>query len=107
MTHMKLKSDVKATGFRAEMLLALIIADGVYQKHGHGLVITSLLDGAHAKTSLHYAGCAADLRTIAANIPKSTIDAIAADIRKALTVDYDVIIEPDHIHLGFQPRRPE
>ncbi len=104
---MKLKSGVKPTGLRPEILLAMIIADGVYQKHGHDLVITSLLDGAHSVTSLHYAGCAADLRTIAANIPGSTIDAIAADIRKALSGDYDVIVEPDHIHLEFQPRRPE
>ena len=102
---MKLKSGVKATGLRPEMLLALMVADGVYSSHGYGLVITSLLDGAHSLTSLHYTGCAADCRTTAANSPKSTIDAIAADIRKALTVDYDVIVEPDHIHLEFQPRR--
>ncbi len=104
---MKLKHDVKATGLRPEMLLAVFIADKVYTKHDYELTITSLLDGAHSKTSLHYAGCAADLRITAAHIPNSTIDAIAADIRKALTVDYDVIVEPDHIHLEFQPRRPE
>ena len=102
---MKLKSGVKATGLRPELLLAINVADEVYNNHGWELTITSLLDGAHSLTSLHYTGCAADLRTTAANIPKSTIDAIAADIRKALTVDYDVIVEPDHIHLEFQPRR--
>ena len=107
MTCLRLKSDVKVTGLRPELLLALIIANDVYQKHDHDLVITSLLDGAHSRTSLHYAGCAADLRTTAANIPKSTVVAITADIRMALTVDYDVIEERDHIHLEFQPRRPE
>jgi len=103
----KLKSDVKVTGLRPEMLLALMAASAVYRKHDHELVVTSLLDGAHAKTSLHYAGCAADLRTTAAHIPPSTIDAIAAEIRMALTADYDVIVERDHIHLEFQPRRPD
>lgn len=106
MTGLKLKSDVKVTGLRPEMLLALVVASDVYQRHDHDLTITSLLDGAHSRTSLHYAGCAADLRTVAANIPKSTIDSIAADIRKALTGDYDVVVERDHLHLEFQPRRP-
>jgi hypothetical protein len=103
---MKLKSDVKATGLRPEMLLALVAAQEVYRKHDHGLVATSTLDGAHSITSLNYAGCAADLRTTAAHILGSTVDAIAADITKALTDDYDVIVEPDHIQLEFQPRRP-
>lgn len=104
---MKLKSGVTATGLRVEMLLALTIASQIYQKHGHDLVITSLLDGRHSKTSLHYAGCAADLRTTAAGMATRTIDAIASDIKKALTVDYDVIVEPDHLHLEFQPRRSD
>lgn len=106
MTCMKLKANVKVTGLRPETLLALVIANGVYASHGYDAVITSLLDGLHARTSLHYAGCAADLRTTAALIPGSTVDAIAADIRKALTADYDVVVEADHIHLEFQPRRP-
>jgi hypothetical protein len=103
---MKLKSGVRITGLRPEMLLALVTANDVYRSHDRDLVVTSLLDGAHSRTSLHYSGCAADLRTTAAHIPRSTVEAIAADIRKALTADYDVIVEPDHIHLEFQPRRP-
>lgn len=104
---MNLKNCVSATGLRPELLLAILIAERVYQKHGHTLTVTSLLDGRHSKTSLHYAGQAADFRTTAANIPNSTIDAIVTDLRKALTVDYDVVKEADHIHLEFQPRRPE
>ena len=105
MTCLKLKSDLKVTGLRPEILLALVVANGVYASHGYDAVVTSLLDGLHSQTSLHYAGCAADLRTTAAQIPGSTIDVIASDIRKALTADYDVVVEADHIHLEFQPRR--
>ena len=31
----------------------------------------------------------------------------AGDIRTALTADYDVVIEADHLHLEFQPRRQD
>ena len=103
---MRLKSNVKITGIRPEILLALTIANDVYKKHGHNLVVTSLLDGVHSKNSLHYAGCAADLRTMAAHIPKSTIAAISEEIRRALTSDFDLVVEPDHLHLEFQPARP-
>ena len=98
---------MKLPGLRVELLLAILIADDVYTNNGHGLVITSLLDGIHSRESLHHAGSAADLRTTAANISKNIIAAIAASIRKELMADYDVLVERDHIHLEFQPRRPE
>lgn len=102
---MKLKPGVTVTGLRPELLLALTIADRIYQNHGHDLVVTSLLDGRHSWTSLHYSGCAADLRTTAAGLAASTIEAIASDIKRSLTVDYDVVVEVDHLHVEFQPRR--
>jgi hypothetical protein len=67
---LRLKRNARATGVRPELLLAIKVAEEKYAHHGHVLVITSLLDGVHSSTSLHYAGCAADLRTTAGNIPE-------------------------------------
>lgn len=100
---MKLKSDVKVTGLRPELLLAVMVANGVYRQNGHEMTITSLLDGRHSKTSLHYTGCAVDLRI--RDLAPSTIEVISDEIRHRLTSDYDVLREPDHIHIEFQPRR--
>ena len=101
---MELKQGVIATGVQPELLLGLTVAIAVYDEHGTRLVVTSLCDGRHSATSLHYAGSAADLRT--RNLPASADPAmIAAEIKQRLGVDYDVIFEGDHIHLEWQPRR--
>ena len=100
---MILKEGVKINGTRPEIVFALNVCDAVYSKYGEELVITSLNDGKHSITSLHYAGCAADLRTHYFDIDEVKI--VASDIRSRLGLDYDVIVEKDHIHLEFQPRR--
>ncbi len=90
-------------GVRQEIVLALIICDYVYSKHGQELVATSINDSKHSETSLHYSGCAVDLRTH--YFKKDEVKMVASDIRERLTIDYDVIVEKDHIHLEYQPRR--
>ena len=103
--NISLKVGVNATGIRAELLLGIMVAAGVYEEHDTDLVVTSLVDSKHSVTSLHYAGAAADLRT--RNLPSSADPAlIASEIKKRLTKDYDVIAESDHIHLEWQPRQP-
>lgn len=106
---MILKPGVRATGLRPEMLLGLCVADTIYTKYGLSMTVTSLNDSTHGMTSLHYAGCAADLRT--KDIPEN-IDPqkIVAEIKAALGIDYDVILENagelnEHAHLEYQPRR--
>ncbi len=103
---MKLKYDVTVTGIRPELLLAIMITSDVYRKHGHELVITSLLDGKHSQTSLHYSGCAFDARTTAAGISPTKVLEIANALGEALTNDFDVVIEGDHLHVEYQPRQP-
>lgn len=102
---MRLKKGVDPIALRPEMLLALIVADRVYQKHGQELVITSLNDSRHGPTSLHYAGQAADLRTrVFADV---LVPVVAQDIREALgnNPDYDIVVEANHIHMEYQPKR--
>ncbi len=101
---MRLKTGVNTFGLRPELLLGLMVADAVWREHGRELVVTSLNDGRHSKTSLHYAGCAADLRTRYFH----DVERVAADLRDALgyNPDYDVVEERDHIHFEYQPKRP-
>jgi hypothetical protein len=100
---MRLKKGVNPMGIRNELMIALIIASDVWKENDRGLVITSLNDSNHSKTSLHYSGCAADLRSRYFENPEQ----IAVDLRNRLgnNPDYDVVVEKDHIHLEWQPKR--
>ncbi len=100
-----LKTDVKLHDLRGPIILLIMIAHGIYQKNGHNLVVTSLNDGKHSTTSLHYDGAAVDLRTTAAGILPDVIKKIHAELKKAVVKDFDVILEEDHIHVEYQPRR--
>ena len=100
---MQLKKGVKVQGIRPELIIAIIVADGVYTSLGQELVITSLLDGTHSNTSLHYTGCGLDIR-INYFTPTEAKKA-RNDITGRLTSDYDVILESNHIHIEYQPRK--
>jgi len=79
------------------------VANDVYNMYGQELVITSVCDGKHSYTSLHYTGCAFDCR-----IRYFTTDEqlnVALDIQNRLGKDFDVIAETDHIHIEYQPRK--
>lgn len=93
-----LKGGVKLQGLRPEMLVAIIVANDVYNSYGLDCVITSVTDSTHSPKSLHYTGCAADFRLNVA------AEALVSDIRNRLTNDYDVVAEPTHIHIEYQPR---
>lgn len=99
---MKFKPGINTTRVQPELNLGLFVADGVWRGHGHELVITSLNDGKHSRTSLHYAGQAVDLRTNYFSDPHL----VAADLRAALgeNPDYDVVVEETHIHFEWQPK---
>lgn len=92
------------------ILLALIVADEVYDDYGYHCVITSMCDGTHRPGSLHYIGHAVDLRT--RHIDGVEIKRqIAARIRERLMPlhDFDVLLEDEqganeHIHLEYQPK---
>ena len=101
---MKLKNnDITINGIRPELLFALIVCEKVYSEHNQELVITSLNDSRHSIASLHYSGCAADLRTN--YFKKETIPIVVNEIKNKLNIDYDVIRESNHIHIEYQPKR--
>ncbi len=96
---MMILEGVAIAGIRPELLLALCIADKIYDQLGHELVITSALDGEHMRGSLHYVGAAADLRR-----PSDDVELITVRLRDALGENYDVVLETLHIHIEFQPK---
>jgi hypothetical protein len=98
----KLKPGVRLTGIRPEILFALIAAERAYNRAGHDLVVTSCVDSKHSRGSLHYSGAAVDLRT--RDVPADVMQAIVAEIREALGTDFDVVLEPDHLHAEYQPK---
>lgn len=101
---MKLLPHVEVGGLSPEILLALLVAESLFTEYGYDLTVTSLKDGRHSTNSLHYIGHAVDIRTMF--IPLSRVSEIHSELRSELPKDqYDVILEPTHIHIEFQPKK--
>ncbi len=101
---MKIKPGVRILGIRPEILLALMIAESLFNKENVELVITAAIDGKHSRASLHYTGAAVDLRI--RHLPLGGAEKIYGDLISALGSDYDVVLEKSHIHVEFQPKVP-
>ncbi len=97
------KQGVKVFGTRPEINTAIIVAHTAYQELGHDLVVTSANDGRHSRASLHYSGLAIDIRT--RHLQDGEDETLADKIRSLLTSEYDVVLESDHIHIEFQPKK--
>ncbi len=88
------------------ILLALMVADGVWGRNGiRELTVTSLLDGVHSTKSLHYRGYAIDLRTKGTGLAERLFQ----ELQRALPSDYDVVLEDkdgenEHIHIEWDPK---
>ena len=98
------KNGVSLLGVRPELIIGLMVADTVCREIGVDLTITSICDGVHSATSLHYTGAAADIRT--RDMTESQIPRLMTALVAALTNDFDVVLESNHIHLEYQPRKP-
>jgi hypothetical protein len=116
---MRLKPDVLVAARRGGIVIvvhpavwyALQVAEPIWIGHGApDLVVTSLLDGNHRWASLHYSGCAFDVRTKAFPTDEAKLTAVA-DLKRALGPDFDVLLEHlgkvnEHCHGEFQPKGP-
>ncbi len=99
---MKFKDGVKAQGMNPEILLALIIVEGIYKDFHQELVITAITDGKHKEGSKHYDGDAVDTRTRYFNASEKEL--VYKDIKDALSDEYDVIWHTTHFHIEFDPK---
>lgn len=98
---LSLKQGVRVHGLSTPILIAIIVAEGVYAELGYDLVVTAGIDGKHTDHSSHYSGNAVDLRT---NIlPEIAAQKALAKLQQRLTEDYFCQIEVDHIHIQFRP----
>ena len=98
-----IKPGVQLLGLSPQILLAIIVARQVYaDRNIDTTTITSVTDSQHSPTSLHHVGHAVDLRT--RNIPMPLRPAVAADLKRCLGAEYDVVLEDTHIHIEWQPK---
>lgn len=97
---MRIKEGVKLDGIQTSITKTFHIIEFFLRSHGQEMWITSALDGKHKEGSKHYTGEAIDLR-IWDLINKQ--DCVTL-IQEALGNDYDVVLEPSHIHVEYDPK---
>lgn len=99
----KIKEGVIINGIKPEMMLVITIAQEFYKDLKIDCVITSCCDGKHSSTSLHYVGYALDFRT--RNMNNFQQKLLLESLKNQLTKEYDIILESNHLHVEFQPKR--
>lgn len=101
---LSIKEGVRIQGLRPETVLACQIIEGAFRDAGHPCTITAGIDGTHMAGSLHYVGCAVDIRT--RDLQPSELETLKAELAKRLTKEFDVVLEGDHFHVEYQPKSP-
>lgn len=105
---MQQKDGVRVQGLKPEALYGMMIADSVVRRiTGVEMTVTSVCEGTHMPTSLHYDGRAFDVRTL--TFTPATVQNIVGDLKRALGPDFDVVLEGSpqpHIHVEFDPKTP-
>ena len=104
---MQIKSGVKLTALAPQLLVGLMALHEEYDKLNVEVVITSGTDGRHSVGSKHYRGDALDIRTRNLPDPQTTAPQIVHRLRGQLGPDFDILFETDHIHMEYDPKRPE
>jgi hypothetical protein len=109
-----LKPGVRLLGIRPETIFSINVAEGVWERYGAELTVTSVMDSKHGRGSEHYTGLAWDGRTkdpVTQAPLLSDLHAAVEELRIRLRADYDVELEfegtPDeHVHVEFDPKDP-
>ena len=102
------KDGVKLNGIKPEAAIAMLCTFDVFELYQVDCLISSVCEGKHSRTSLHYVGYAFDISMD--NVLDSQIaNTLIFNIKQRLTDEYDVILEwtdsdNDHIHIEFQPK---
>jgi len=98
---MKIKSGVKLAGIQPQMVLAAIIAEGVFDWFNVECVITSGAEGKHSATSRHYLGFAIDVRS--RDFKAADIGQVGTKLKEALGDEFYVLFEGNHFHISYKP----
>lgn len=95
--------EPRVFGLQGPIILALLVAIGVWEEFGQPCVLTAGIDGKHSAGSSHYTGNGIDLRT--SGFTPEEKAAVLERLRARLTSDYFCQLESDHIHIQFKPQR--
>lgn len=101
---LKLKEGVRLASLQPQMLVVVLVMNELYAKNHVDCTITSAADGKHKDHSSHYSGNAMDFRIWGLSEPQCKV--IVSDAQSALGEDFYVLLESDHIHVQYKPRRP-
>lgn len=96
---MNIKPGVEFNGVKPPIIKAIVKIAPIMEATGE-YTITSCTDGKHSANSLHYKGLAMDLRS--RHIPPggpNGIEVVAERLRLHLGPEWDVVVEPDHLHV--------
>jgi hypothetical protein len=100
-------ASVKPIGMLPQLVLAMMVIDGVLSSVGVPLVITSMNDGGHMRRSRHYEGAAFDFRLPSRTTGKIKDDnAVWEELKSKLGWGFDVVLEGDHFHIEWDPKDP-
>ena len=84
---------------------ALSDVERLFKQYNSPTVITSAWDGKHSTKSLHYKGRAVDLRIWYLDDAELFAEALQGHLDHTWGHIFDIVFEPDHIHLEYDPRR--
>lgn len=100
---LRIKQGVRLKDVSPELLVGIMVAMGVFAIFGEDCWLTSVVDS--HDSGLHPKGRACDLRTTAEeDLDASEIVAIHAFLKKELDLDFDILLESNHIHMEFDPK---
>lgn len=104
---MRLKPGVRLVGLQPQIVLAMLVTEGVYWELGHEFVVTSCNDSKHGDKSLHYEGRAFDARS--KHVPVDHKQLLLDRLREQLGADFDVLMEfvgkdNEHLHVEYDPK---
>jgi hypothetical protein len=88
-------------GLQPELILGLMVVKDVYDYIQQDVIVTCISDSKHKNSSLHYVGFAADLSLPSADKTSVVLDRLHINLGD----DFDIVLEGDHIHVEFQPKR--
>jgi len=97
---MLIKAGVSISRLNREPRRSLPKVEAVFDQYIEYFIITSTFEGNHGAGSLHYCNDAYDV-----GLPNHNVTEIYLAIKEDLGASYDVILEGDHIHIEYDPKK--
>ena len=98
---MLIKIGVDTSRLNREIRRILPTIDNIYQRQtDREAAVTSTYEGNHGLNSLHYCNDAIDLR-----LPRKKLSEIVDELEMQIGGKYDVVVESDHLHIEYDPKK--